>query len=114
MFHKVTVVRVNCYTMTGKSQWHINSKELLPPNPYSGMIEQVNQARKSAHESLRGKPLTALINLQSQGMKPGIQILEIRSSYNGSEVTNLASIHEEACSIPGLAPWVKHLALPEL
>ena len=33
-------------------------------------------------------------------------------SHCGSVVTNLTRIHEEACSIPGLAQWVKDLALP--
>ena len=34
------------------------------------------------------------------------------SAYCGSVVTNLTSIHEAMGSIPGLAQWVKDLALP--
>ena len=35
------------------------------------------------------------------------------SSHCGSAIKNLTSIHEILGSIPGLAQWVKDLALPQ-
>ena len=40
------------------------------------------------------------------------EIKDLGSSHCGSVVTNLTSIYEDAGLIPGLAQWVKDLALP--
>ena len=40
-----------------------------------------------------------------------IKKANIGNSHRGSVVTNLTSIHEDMGSIPGLAQWVKDLAL---
>ena len=40
------------------------------------------------------------------------QNVETGSSHGGSAVVNQTGIHEETGSIPGLAQWVKDLALP--
>ena len=42
----------------------------------------------------------------------GPQKIKYRRSYDGSVVTNLASIHEDAGLIPGFAQWVKYWTLP--
>ena len=44
--------------------------------------------------------------------KPKNKKLNFGSSRHGSEEMNLTSIHEDPGSIPGLAHWVKDLALP--
>ena len=46
--------------------------------------------------------------------KTGLHILitPFQSSCHGSVETNLTSINEDAGLIPGLAQWVKDLALP--
>ena len=47
--------------------------------------------------------------LESQSLK-----CEVQSSHHGSVETYLTSIHEDTGLIPGLAQWVKDLALPQM
>ena len=44
--------------------------------------------------------------------KATLKLKKHRSSHCGSVITNLNNIHGDAGSIPGLAQWVKDLALP--
>ena len=43
--------------------------------------------------------------MQSQNVEIGVPLV-------AQQLTNLTSIHEDSGSIPGLAQWVKDLALP--
>ena len=42
----------------------------------------------------------------------GEVVKDVWSPHDGSAEMNLTSIHEDTGSIPGLAQWVKDLALP--
>ena len=44
-------------------------------------------------------------------MKSGLRTVSRRSSHHGSAVMNPTRLHEYVDSIPGLAQWVKDLAL---
>ena len=59
-----------------------------------------------------GEPLKSPL-LDAKVKDKNVREIEIGSSHHGSVETNLTSIHEDVCSIPGLAQWVTDLVLPD-
>ena len=45
-------------------------------------------------------------------VNPVVKKIRVGTSHHGSAEMNLTCIHEDKGSIPGLAQWVKDLALP--
>ena len=79
------------------TQWKINNVKAFVPGTWS-----------------RDKPWDAELCLQQVPLVAQVEKKKTTSegSRCGSAVTSLTSIHEDEGSIPGLAQWVKDLALP--
>ena len=73
---------------------------------------QALPGRNIQYVALPGINIQHVIGYSGQECKVWGGNINLGSSHGGPAVTNLTSIHEDVCLIPGLAQWVKDPALP--
>ena len=101
---------------SGLSRWTIEASQHTVGSD-SAPLTSLQTLSPRTHLSLSSsvfsrKPNLQTINKKNPWNKSGLNILHLGSSHCGSVETNLTSICEDAGSIPGLAQWVRDLALP--